>query len=65
VWKIIGTLLIGLGLWVSVEINTQGFEGAFGGHLSALVYGEAPTGRDDPESATSRDEYAQRRARLR
>jgi hypothetical protein len=65
VWKIMGILLIGLGLWVSVEINTQGFEGAFGGHLSAIVYGEAPTGPHDPESATSRDDYARRRAQLR
>jgi hypothetical protein len=69
--KLIGILLIVVGVWVGVEVYSQGLDGAFGGRLASRSAGGAEpiARRSTPQRAgdavvDAHHEAADRRARL-
>jgi hypothetical protein len=61
--KLIGLVLIVIGIWVGLEVYQNGTHGAFGGALAALGDGPGEDGVRDTRTAPQRAGDAARRAR--
>ena len=51
--KLIGIIVIVIGIWVGIEVYTQGVDGAFGGIFASLGGDEAPSQQSQPNAAPS------------
>lgn len=52
--KLIGIIIIVIGIWVGIEVYTQGVDGAFGGIFASLGGGgDAPSQASQPDAAPS------------